>query len=404
MTTYAVVLGGTQFQEGFVKSIIKNGCQPIVLDWNKECYLSSKVDHFFQVDIKDIQGCYEAIKDFDIVGIFTGQSDIGVPTMGALNDRLLLEGVSMNAAEAASDKSKFRDIMKMNGVPQPKYTLASSIEDIIDAVKYVSLPCIVKPVDSSGSRGITILKDTRDVESALKHALKYSRQEHVLVEEYITGTEYGSQTYSIKGDIAYSFLHTDWTVRNIPVGHCMPIPSHNKLSSDMQDVCKKAMRALSYTGPGNVDLIVDKNNSVYVLEIGARIGATLLPDLVSLAHNINVYDVQVSNVLHKSFSYNEHTRTVTNSGVRILSSECDLRISLDKLNGFYDFSELLRKELGITQISLDLEQPSLVQSLNSGVDRYGMLTISNPNMEADDMQKTLDEANNRIQEYFSVKL
>ena len=36
----------------------------------------------FQVDIKDIQGCYEAIKDFDIVGIFTGQSDIGVPTMG----------------------------------------------------------------------------------------------------------------------------------------------------------------------------------------------------------------------------------------------------------------------------------------------------------------------------------
>ena len=54
MTTYAVVLGGTQFQEGFVKSIIKNGCQPIVLDWDKECYLSSKVDHFFQVDIKDM--------------------------------------------------------------------------------------------------------------------------------------------------------------------------------------------------------------------------------------------------------------------------------------------------------------------------------------------------------------
>ena len=125
-----------------------------------------------------------------------------------------------------------------------------------------------------------------------------------------------------------------------------------------------------------------------------------MPDLVSLAHNINVYDVQVSNVLHKSFSYNEHSRTVTNSGVRILSSECDLRISPDKLNGFYDFSELLRKELGITQISLDLEQPSLVQSLNSGVDRYGMLTISNPNMEADDMQKTLDEANNRIQVFF----
>ena len=43
----------------------------------------------------------------------------------------------------------------------------------------------MKPVDSSGSKGITVVNDRRDLEQAFDYAIEFSRTGKVIVEEYI---------------------------------------------------------------------------------------------------------------------------------------------------------------------------------------------------------------------------
>ena len=121
----------------------------------------------------------------------------------------------------------------------------------------------------------------------------------MIAEQYIEGIEYGAQTITTNGRINYCFLHTDWTWRSIPVGHCMPLGKDKNFEKKLHQATQQALKALNFTGPANVDLIVDKNENVYLLEIGARIGATCLPDLIHLSTNIDLYEQQVKLCLGK---------------------------------------------------------------------------------------------------------
>ena len=86
-----------------------------------------------------------------------------------------------------------------------------------------------------------------------------------------------SQTISTNGNINFLYAYR-LDRKNVPVGHCMPVNLSKELIEDFKDLIFSAIKAMNLTGPSNVDLIIDKNNKIFVLEIGARIGATCLPN------------------------------------------------------------------------------------------------------------------------------
>src|SRR5690606_9400813 len=98
--------------------------------------------------------------------------------------------------------------------------------------------------------------------------------------------EFGAQTFSINGRCESVLLHNDTLSTPpymIPIGHSFPFSKMDK-SQKVQVIedIKQAVIALGIAdGPANVDLILDKRtNRVKIIEIGARIGATCLPELV----------------------------------------------------------------------------------------------------------------------------
>ena len=46
----------------------------------------------------------------------------------------------------------------------------------------------IKPVDSSGSKGVTRVDDSSDLDAAFAHALKYSREKLIVIEQEIERT------------------------------------------------------------------------------------------------------------------------------------------------------------------------------------------------------------------------
>src|SRR5690606_26744851 len=69
----------------------------------------------------------------------------------------------------------------------------------------IGTPAFVKPVDSSGSKGVTNLQDKNHLEEAFRHALQFSREKKVVVEEMIVrkGYQIDSDIFMSQGEIAF---------------------------------------------------------------------------------------------------------------------------------------------------------------------------------------------------------
>jgi biotin carboxylase len=75
-----------------------------------------------------------------------------------------------------------------HGVVHPWYYIVSS-ESIIDELRGITFPCITKPTDNSGSRGVMLVKNADELKAAIKYSSSQGRCGSVIIEEYMRGPE-----------------------------------------------------------------------------------------------------------------------------------------------------------------------------------------------------------------------
>jgi len=279
-----LLLGASYYQIPAITAAQKLGFHVIALDKNPGALGNRYADEAFPVDIIDVPSVIKLAIEKDIRGVFTMQSDIAVPTVGAINDQLRLPGIGLETARVCSNKIAMRQRLKQAGISQPRFDVVSGLKAAINAASMIGFPCIIKTPDSSGSRGVTKVKSLAEVEFAFSEAQKYTKSEVILVEEYIKGTEIGAQTFSQNGECGLVLLHND-TVSPppylIPTGHSFPIILGDFAKKETTAAIAAAVCALGINdGPSNVDLILGLDGKPHIIEIGARIGATCLPELV----------------------------------------------------------------------------------------------------------------------------
>ncbi len=67
----------------------------------------------------------------------------------------------------------------------------------------------------------------------------------------------------------------------VPIAHAFPSSLDHEQLEKTSIAVRKCVESLGIThGPANIDLIIDKNGEARIIEVGARIGATCLPELV----------------------------------------------------------------------------------------------------------------------------
>jgi cyanophycin synthetase len=108
--------------------------------------------------------------------------------------RVFFESASNSDGKIASMMAKSKDVTKriLNelGLPTPTYVLVSRVSDLAAAAKKNRWPCVVKPLDRGGGKGVTAgIGNLKDLQSAFQHARKYTSGE-VMVEAFVTGEDY----------------------------------------------------------------------------------------------------------------------------------------------------------------------------------------------------------------------
>lgn len=151
----------------------------------------------------DVDGMVAAARRYatrvrPIDGVLSIAADVPL-TVAAVADALALPGPSLRTAELAADKLAMKERLAAAGIPVPWFAPVESLGELRAIVGRRGTSLVIKPVDSRGARGVLRLTPGVDLAWAFDEARRWSPSHRVLVEEYLRGPQFSSESLLLDG-------------------------------------------------------------------------------------------------------------------------------------------------------------------------------------------------------------
>lgn len=186
-----LILGGSRISCELIRHARAMGIITGVTDWYplEKSPAKQAADEAYYVSTSDIDAMAELIRRERFDGVVTGFTDSVLPYYAEMCQRTGLPSYGTREQfELFIDKEKYKKLMRDFDVPTiPEYTV--DLDRFEESTEGIVYPVIVKPSDSSGSRGITVCYDREQLRRAMDIAMEASKERQVLVEQYIDAPE-----------------------------------------------------------------------------------------------------------------------------------------------------------------------------------------------------------------------
>lgn len=199
-----LVLGGGPDQFPGVLKAKEMGIYTIVLDGNPDAHCKSYADKFHCVSIKHIEQIDTFIKEKlnkKVDGVIAFGVDIPYIISYVANRLQVNYTIPLESAILSENKFDSKEFMKKHKINIPPYSLISSMEDIKEFTNIHGFPIVLKPVDNSAARGISLLYDLNNINKYYEYALKNSSCKKVMIEKYLDGPQVSTESFVVNGKI-----------------------------------------------------------------------------------------------------------------------------------------------------------------------------------------------------------
>jgi len=373
-----MILGAGVYQLPLIKTVKQMGHRVIVVSPDG-MYPGLKIaDILIDADIKDKDKVLSKAIEYSIDAILTTGSDVAVPTIGYVVSYLELHGTGEKAAMKSMDKALMKKCFSQKFVKTAEFAIITSFNELKYQAKKIGYPVMVKAVDSSGSRGITMVAEEKELIDAYRSACNVSSSDEVVVEQYLEGYEIGAQAVVIGKEVVEIFLHNDTVTPppvSVPIGHAMPLSISSVLDVKIRNLIKLSIDALGIENTiSNVDIIV-VDEEPYILEIGARMGGTCLAENVSIYGGFNAYEFLVRLALGEQPKLPHEYVRQANAAFLICVKDTGIVSSID-------IPDLTKNHKELVELVLDVTVGDHVNSFKVGSDRIGHLLVKSSNEES----------------------
>ena len=311
-----IVLGAMQMHVPLINYAKERGYYVITVDYTLDAPGHKVADEYSLISTTDLDAvtCLARDKNVDIVMTFN--SDPAAYTAAYVSNLLGLKGNQPQAVEIMSDKGLFRKFLSENGFNTPKYKVINSLNEISNID--IDFPVIVKPVDSSGSKGITKVEHRDLLGDAFKIASAFSRCKKVIIEEFIEPkyNQLHGDAFVNKGIVTDIFLgdhHFNYNINGlVPYSTTFPTCIPKKELEKIENEVEKFIHLVGFSFGGiNIEARINKrNNKVYLIEIGARNGGNFTYEVIKnysgfdfLKAIFDIYDDKISEQVKKIHEY-----------------------------------------------------------------------------------------------------
>lgn len=230
-----------------------------------------KIDIFFPHISMELPIILDRIEEFREIGVKVSMSD---------SPMLLI----------ANNKLKLYDYMKKNGLKTPEYYPVTSVETLKEnsaKLGYPEKPVVVKITESSGSRGVRIIRSDFSRSDAFLHqkpnSLNISMDEmckiidecgdlpDTIVMQYLPGCEYTVDLLADHGKTLYIAGR-----RNYESNMSIAMATVIEKKEEAYSLCKAIVSMLGLDGNIGFDFMLDMNDNPILTDLNPRITATII--------------------------------------------------------------------------------------------------------------------------------
>ena len=169
-----LLLGGSSQQVVAIETAKQLGLNTVLCDYLPDNPGQYHADKFYQVSTTDKDAILKVAQDEQVDYIIAYASDPAAPTAAYVAEKLGLPTNPYKAVETLCNKDMFRDFLAAHGFNAPRAAGFTSKNDAKADIENFTLPIIIKPVDSSGSKGATVLHELDGLDEALDFAFSFS--------------------------------------------------------------------------------------------------------------------------------------------------------------------------------------------------------------------------------------
>lgn len=300
-----MVIAGGAWQIPLIKKVKAMGYKVLNSNLYEDSPGFAFSDYTAVADVKDKEKNLEIAEKYKVNAVLTDQSDIAVPTVAYVAEKLGCYTFGEEMAALFTNKFKMRKFCQEKGFPIPEYRLCYTIEDAKEFLRELKKTIVIKPLDSQSSRGVFTIHTEEELEQYFSISESYSNQgKGVLAERYIVGTEFtidGIMNQGVHHSLAISqkshFAYNPNIASKLFFSYDNENFDYDQLRRQNNELVERTGLKFGLTH-GEYKY---ENGKFYLIEIAARGGGTkIASDIVPFLSGIDTYELLVKNALGES--------------------------------------------------------------------------------------------------------
>jgi len=286
--------------------IYANNCrhETITCDYIKE-NPGHKISHKqYYTSTTNINEVFKIAKKEKVNAIIAYASDPAAYTQAVVAKKLRLPGNPPRSIKILSRKNLFRKFLKLNNFFSPKFRVFSKFNNFKIYLNKIKFPIIIKPTDSSGSKGVMKIINLKNIKKKFHNTLKYSSRKSVIVEDFIKrdGFQIAGDGFVLNGKFifnCYANEHFSEEINKLlPIGESFPSVVNKYLKKKIDQTIQRIFKKLNIKfGAFNFDIQIFNNNKVMIIEIGPRNGGNLIPEVIKYFTGVDLIKLTVDSYL-----------------------------------------------------------------------------------------------------------
>lgn len=365
-----LIIGASVLQLPAIKRAKEMGYYVGVIDYDPNAIGIPFADEYFNVSTIDAEGVTKTAEEFKPDGIMTLATDMPMRSIAAACEKLGLSGISFETAVKSTDKGEMIKAFEEHNVEHPWYHIIPSTDELGSKLGKITYPCISKPTDNSGSRGVMLIHNETELREAIEYSSSNGRSGSVIVEEYMQGPEVSVEIITIDGEpnvLQVTDKLTTGAPHFVEMGHSQPSRLGEDNLTKIRDLAKRAVKAVGVdNGPAHVEIILTKDGPKMV-ELGARMGGDCITThLVPLSTGIDMIEATIKIACGEKPDINPKFEKA--STIRFIEAPLGTITAIDGV-------EVAEKIDEVKEISLTKHIGDKVGEIGSSTDRVGFVIV-----------------------------
>ncbi len=364
-----MVIGAGSAQAAGIRRARELGCHVIAVDGNPNSPGFKEASEYVALDFSKTDEVVKLASKKKIDAVMTVSCDAALYAVAEVVEKLNLPGLNHKMVDSALNKYNLRKNCAAAGIPVPFFAPSYSLEECCDACKKAKYPCVVKPMDSSGSRGVTFVNNDSQIPEAYERA-KQNTKTGVLVESFMPGVESSVEGFVLSDGVHIEALSDK--IRTPPpylldTDVIFPTKYEGKQLQDIKNMAISVMECLHLNPtPFHMEMMITPEGPRLV-EVGLR-----GPGFKVFSHiipKVTGFDVLKANI-EVSFGINPKfkTRNVCASVIKFIAGRCGVVKSISGIDE-------ARKIPGVDEIEIYVKPGDKTHELKSGADRIGHILV-----------------------------